>query len=70
MKVSKIENANLILTNSNRNYITKAGKYLEVKKYSTTPRCNIINISKTKYATVSKRTGVLKIKNKKISQYE
>lgn len=68
MKVSKIENANLILSNTNNNYITKSGDYLEVRKYSNTSHCNVINISKTEYATVNNKTGEIEIKNKKLSE--
>ena len=67
MKVEKIENCSEVLSDTNTNYITLSGDYLEVKKYPSKPHPNVINLSKTEYATFDKLTGEIEIKQKQLS---
>lgn len=48
MKVEKIENCSEVLSDTNTNYITLSGDYLEVKKYPSKPHPNVINLSNHK----------------------
>lgn len=67
MKIEKIENSSTILSESEFNYITKSGDYLEVKKYANKPHANVINVSKSQYAYIDKYTGEVEIRDKQIS---
>lgn len=67
MKIEKIENSSAILSQSEFNYITKSGDYLEVKKYANKPHANVINVSKSQYAYIDKDTGEIEIRDKQLS---
>lgn len=67
MKIEKIENSSAILSESEFNYITKSGDYLEVKKYANKPHANVINVSKSQYAYIDKDTGEIEIRDKQLS---
>lgn len=67
MKIEKIENSSAILSESEFNYITRSGDYLEVKKYANKPHANVINVSKSQYAYIDKDTGEIEIRDKQLS---
>lgn len=67
MKVEKIDNCSEALSETNINYITLSGDYLEVKKYPSKPHPNVINLNKTQYATIDKLTGEVSVMEKQLS---
>ena len=67
MKVEKIDNCSEALSETNINYITQSGDYLEVKKYPSKPHPNVINLNKTQYATIDKLTGEVSVMEKQLS---